>query len=303
MKQLLFFIFLLVLTENVHGTEISVPEKVSQGRAFLVSVCDTSSFHASILWKGESVALKGTPVKGIRNQWKAEALLAMPVDATGRHRLSLSVHGEEKTYDVEAISVPWPKSILTVAPVYAEPPAKVKEQILRDSRRSKEALSLRSEKRWELPLQRPVPGGVTSAFGSRRVFNGKPHAPHKGTDMRCAEGSSVRSVAEGTVVLAEKQYFGGNTVYIDHGQGVFSTYSHLSAFDVSAGQRVRKGQVIGKSGSTGRVTGPHLHFGFIVQGIAADAVPMFKTPLKSLGGPSPTLTSPTQPTQKKRSHP
>ncbi len=301
MKQLLFFAFLLLLAESVHGSEISVPAKVSQGRAFLVSVSDTSSFRAVIRWRGEDVSMEGIPVKDLQNQWKAEALLAMPVDARGRHSLSLSINGEEKTFFVEAVSVPWTKSILSVAPVYAEPPARVKEQILRDSRQSRKALSIRSEKRWELPLQRPVPGGVTSAFGSRRVFNGKPRAPHKGTDMRCAEGTNVLAAAEGIVVLAEKQYFGGNTVYIDHGQGVFSTYSHLSTFDVSAGQRVRRGQIIGRSGSTGRVTGPHLHFGFMVQGTAADAVPLFRTPLESVGGPSPILKSPTQPVQKKRS--
>ena len=163
------------------------------------------------------------------------------------------------------------------------------KQIERDRKRTRKALASRTEKRWELPIARPVPGGITSAFGGRRVFNGQPRAPHKGTDMRCAEGTPVKSACAGTVLLAENTYFGGKTVYVDHGQGVISTYSHLSAFDVKAGESVRKGQTIGRSGSTGRVTGPHLHFGFMVQGVAVDAMPLLSSPPDFTGGPSRSI--------------
>ena len=142
-------------------------------------------------------------------------------------------------------------------------------------------------------------GGITSAFGGRRVFNGQPRAPHKGTDMRCAEGTPVKSACAGTVLLAENTYFGGNTVYVDHGQGVISTYSHLSSFDVKAGDSVRKGQTIGRSGSTGRVTGPHLHFGFMVQGVAVDAMPLLSSPPDFTGGPSRSIFDQTKASKKR----
>ncbi|NHZ47213.1 M23 family metallopeptidase, partial [Nitratidesulfovibrio liaohensis] len=106
--------------------------------------------------------------------------------------------------------------------------------------------------------------------GLRRVFNGEPRAPHRGLDLRGEAGEPVTACAAGRVVLAENHYFAGNSVYIDHGMGVVSMYFHLSALDVAPGQMVAQGQVIGKVGSTGRVTGPHLHFGMAVLGDMVD---------------------------------
>ncbi|WP_418764342.1 M23 family metallopeptidase [Mailhella sp.] len=288
MKRLLVFtVFLLALAGAARAAEYAVPVKVSQGHAFPVSVTDAAPFDAVFLWRGERFRV--TAERAGDATWKAELLLAMPLDATGRHTLSLSVNGEKRNFAIAAASVPWPQSVLKVAPKYVEPPKDVQERIARDVQRSRNALASRTEKRWSLPLQRPVPGGVTSPFGGRRVFNGKPRAPHKGTDMRSPEGADVLAVADGTVLLAEPQYFGGNTVYLDHGQGVISTYAHLSAFDVTPGQSVRKGERIGRSGSTGRVTGPHLHLGFLVQGVAVDAMPLFSDPPSLVGGPTRSI--------------
>ena len=289
MKRLaLLFFLVLCLPLFSQAAEYAVPLRVSQGHAFPVSVTDEAPFDLRVGWRGETLLV---PAVQERNGglWKAEALLALPLDARGKHTVTLSAGGKKRTFSVSAAAVPWPESILKVAPKYVEPPREVMEQINRDSKRSREALSLRTEKAWTLPLQRPVPGGITSPFGGRRVFNGKPRAPHKGTDMRSPEGAKVAAAADGVVVLAEAQYFGGNTVYIDHGQGVISTYAHLSAFDVTAGQRVRKGEVIGRSGSTGRVTGPHLHFGLLVQGVAVDAMPLLENPPQLTGGPSRSI--------------
>ena len=287
MKRLvLLAAMLLSLAGFAQAAEFSVPAKVSQGHAFPVSVADAAPFEAVFSWRGEQFRV---PASREGDLWKAELLLAMPIDAKGRHTVSLRVNGEKRDFSVTAAAVPWPKSILKVAPRYVEPPREVQEQIARDAASSRKALASRTEKTWTLPLKKPVPGGVTSPFGGRRVFNGKPRAPHKGTDMRSPEGASVLAVADGTVLLAEPQYFGGNTVYIDHGQGVISTYAHLSAFDVSPGQSVRRGQVIGRSGSTGRVTGPHLHLGFLVQGVAVDAMPLFQDPPSLVGGPTRSI--------------
>jgi murein DD-endopeptidase MepM/ murein hydrolase activator NlpD len=163
----------------------------------------------------------------------------------------------------------------------------MREQIAREAERNRRALaSVRPEKEWELPLLRPVGGGVSSAFGGRRVVNGEPRSPHRGTDLRGAEGTPVRASAAGTVLLAEPQYFSGNVIFLDHGLGVVSSYAHLSSFDVRPGDRVERGQAIGKVGATGRVTGPHLHLGLFIQGIAVDAVPLFSLPLRHTGGPT-----------------
>ncbi len=290
MKRLfLFAAFVLLLAGQSAAAEYAVPARVSQGHAFPVSVSDHAPFDAVVTWRGEELRVKAALQAGEPKIWKAEVLLAMPLDAEGRRNLTLSVNGAKQNFSIGCVPVPWPRSILKVAPKYVEPPREVQKQIARDSEHSRRALALRTEKAWTLPLHRPVPGGVTSPFGGRRVFNGQPRAPHKGTDMRSPEGAKVTAVADGTVILAEPQYFGGNMVYIDHGQGVVSTYAHLSAFDVTPGQSVRKGQVIGRSGSTGRVTGPHLHLGLMVQGVAVDAMPLFQDPPEITGGPTRSI--------------
>lgn len=297
MKRLLLFLILIVaLPVNARTAEFSVPTRVSQGHAFPVSVTDDEPFDAIFRWRGENLSVHAT---GDGSLWKAEALLAMPLDAQGQHTVSVTFRGKENRFLIRAKTVPWPKSILKVLPKYVQPPREVQEQIARDGERSRRVLASRTEKRWSLPLSRPVPGGITSPFGGRRVFNGQPRAPHKGTDMRCAVGTAVKAAADGVVLLAEPQYFSGNVVYLDHGQGVISTYGHLSSFDVTPGQNIKKGQVIGRSGSTGRVTGPHLHFGFLVQGVAVDAMPLLTSPPQLVGGPSRSLFDNQQTTAKK----
>ena len=289
MKRLLLVTLLVIsFAVSARAAEYSVPDTVSQGHAFPVSVTDAEPFDAVFTWRKEIFRIRAV-YDEILHRWRADLLLAMPLDASGNASLWLSVRNEQRTFDIRVASVPWPRSILSVAPKYVEPPRDVQQKIARDIRHSRKAQAVRTEKRWTLQLLKPVPGGVTSPFGGRRVFNGKPRAPHKGTDMRSPEGARVLAVADGTVVLAEAQYFGGNTVYIDHGQGVISTYAHLSSFDVKTGQSVRKGQVIGRSGSTGRVTGPHLHLGLVVQGVAVDAMPLFQDPPQIVGGPTKSI--------------
>ncbi|MDH3285950.1 MAG: M23 family metallopeptidase [Acidobacteriota bacterium] len=111
------------------------------------------------------------------------------------------------------------------------------------------------------PFARPVPGEPTSVFGTRRLFNGKPRDPHPGLDLRAATGTSVAASGPGRIVLAQDLYYSGNTVIVDHGGGLFTLYAHLSELRVREGQIVATGEAVGLSGATGRVTGPHLHWG------------------------------------------
>jgi murein DD-endopeptidase MepM/ murein hydrolase activator NlpD len=107
----------------------------------------------------------------------------------------------------------------------------------------------------------PIPGAPTARFGERRVFNGQPRAPHSGMDLRAKTGTPVRAPAAGRVVLAGSLYFSGKTIVLDHGLGLTTLYAHLSRMLVKKDDMVKKGQVIGRVGATGRVTGPHLHWG------------------------------------------
>lgn len=133
---------------------------------------------------------------------------------------------------------------------------------------------------WETPFLPPVEPFRPENFGSRRVINGEPRAPHTGVDLRLPEGTPVRSIAGGTVVLAADQFFGGRSVVIDHGGGVFSLYYHLNRYIVAEGQRVSRGERIGEVGSSGRATGPHLHFGVRLPGGRVDPALLFAIPGK-----------------------
>jgi murein DD-endopeptidase MepM/ murein hydrolase activator NlpD len=126
------------------------------------------------------------------------------------------------------------------------------------------------ERLWTTPFVRPVPDPANSRFGTRSVFNGEVRRPHGGADFLSAAGTVVHAPNGGRVVVARDLFFTGNTVIIDHGLGVVSLLAHLSSMDVGEGQVVSAGEVVGRVGATGRVTGPHLHWGITVAGARVD---------------------------------
>ncbi|MBT0606146.1 M23 family metallopeptidase, partial [Campylobacter lari] len=116
----------------------------------------------------------------------------------------------------------------------------------------------------------PLESKITSDFGKARLFNDTLKSYHSGTDFRAASGTKIYASNDGIVRIASNRYYAGNSVVIDHGYGIYSQYYHLSKLNVKIGQKVKKGELIGLSGASGRVTGPHLHFGILVNGVQVD---------------------------------
>jgi murein DD-endopeptidase MepM/ murein hydrolase activator NlpD len=132
--------------------------------------------------------------------------------------------------------------------------------------------------RWRTPFLPPVEEYRPANFGARRVINGDPRMPHSAVDIRLPEGTPVRAIADGRVAFAGEQFFGGRSVVIDHGGGVFSVYFHLKEFSVAEEQEISRGDRVGSVGATGRATGPHLHFGVRVPGGRVDPTRLLALP-------------------------
>jgi murein DD-endopeptidase MepM/ murein hydrolase activator NlpD len=172
-------------------------------------------------------------------------------DGDGRQQLEFTV--SEKLYASQSLKVA-PRQV-NLSP---EDLARVnRERVIIDA-----ALSRWSNEQPEsLRLPQPVPGVRSSSFGMRRIFNGEPRNPHSGMDIAAPTGTPVRAPIAGTVIDTGEFFFNGNTVFVDHGRGLISMYCHLSQIDVKPGQQVAAGARLGLVGMTGRVTGPHLHWG------------------------------------------
>lgn len=174
----------------------------------------------------------------------------------------------------------FPSTKLTLDPNYVTPPASVQARIKRESELVALATSVVTPE-WlgDGPFARPHGAPAWPNFGQRRLNNNVLQSLHTGLDLRVPLGEAIRAANAGTVVLASDLYLGGKTVIIDHGLGVFSSYGHMSELRVRRGEPVRKGATVGLCGSTGRSTGPHLHWSFKVLEARVDPEAMLKLPL------------------------
>ncbi len=184
----------------------------------------------------------------------AQAPGGLPVTIErGGSRETRTLQIEDKAYAAQYLKVP-PRQV-DLAPADA---ARVEVE----QTRIRAALATFSEAQpASLQMRAPIGGPQSSSFGLRRFFNRQPRNPHSGMDIAAPTGTPVLAPADGRVVDAGDYFFNGKSVFIDHGQGLVTMYCHLSAIDVQAGQSVRTGDRLGAVGATGRVTGPHLHWG------------------------------------------
>ncbi len=174
----------------------------------------------------------------------------------------------------------FPSTKLTLKPEYVTPPASVQARIKREAELVALATGIVTPK-WlgDGPFIPPHGAPTWANFGQRRLNNNVLQSLHTGLDLRVPFGEPIRASNAGTVALASDLYMGGKTVIIDHGLGVFSSYGHLSELRVKRGEAVKKGQIVGLCGSTGRSTGPHLHWAIRILDARVDPDAMLRLPL------------------------
>lgn len=204
------------------------------------------------------------------------------IDRKGRRGLTVSLKILSRRFKSEK---------LHVTPSRVTPASEDVERIKREGEEVRAVYAAsRPQRLWNEPFQRPLNGLVTSPYGTRRLLNGKLKSYHGGVDFRAAIGTPVYAANTGSVGLAKNLFYSGNIVILDHGGGLFTTYAHLSRIDVTPGRLVEKGQVIGLAGATGRVSGPHLHWGVKVNGVNVNPLHMLQT-LNSLFAEDATGTA------------
>jgi len=189
-------------------------------------------------------------------------------NAAGNHRRTIPFRIVAGTYKTDE---------LKVASSRVNPNKKNTERAQKEARKIKRIYAEGSVDRlWQSDFQLPMSSDITSPFGNKRVFNGKLKSFHNGVDFRARTPSPVFAANSGIVKLAENLFYSGNAVVIDHGTGIFTIYAHLSRIDVTPGRYIEKGQRLGLTGATGRVSGPHLHWGVKVNGIAVNPMQLIK---------------------------
>ena len=221
-----------------------------------------------------SVAFNEHQAPVLRTDTGWVAVVGIPLDAPpGSHAARLQPpQGPSRPLPFEVQAWQYEEQRLTVAnPRHVEPSKSDLERITRERQRIDAALGHYDAGRSpELAMTVPVPGRRSSSFGLRRYFNEQPRNPHSGMDIAAPAGTPVLSPAPGRVTDTGDYFFNGMTVFVDHGQGVVTMYCHLSEIDVKPGDEVATGTRLGRVGATGRVTGPHLHWGVAVNRALVD---------------------------------
>jgi murein DD-endopeptidase MepM/ murein hydrolase activator NlpD len=204
------------------------------------------------------------------DQWIA--VVGIPLDTKpGRQELVVGYGGTTERLPFDVAAKQYAVQKLRVAPSQVDLSKRDLARVEGERQRIRKALTgFTDVAPATLRLVEPVPGERSSSYGLRRFFNDHARSPHSGMDIAASTGTPIAAAAGGTVAAVGDYFFNGNTVILDHGSGLVTMYCHLSRTDVQAGQAVSAGETIGAVGATGRVTGPHLHFGVTLNGTMVD---------------------------------
>ncbi len=255
--KLIIFYFLL-FENSIAQIQYDLPDRVLQGEIIISKIHEYNE-NSNIKLFNDKI-----PLKVSKNGY-----FVVPVDRDRKNNLLIEICKNKicetneiiilkRNFDIQEING-LPTKLVT-------PDEKVLERIIAENKIIKKSKKiLLDNEDFINGFVQPVDGIITGVFGSQRILNGKPKSPHRGLDIANNEGTPVVSTNDGVIILAEPDlYYTGGTIVIDHGYGVKSIYAHLASVDVALNSKIKKNEVIGTVGSTGRSTGPHLHWGIMV---------------------------------------
>lgn len=211
---------------------------------------------------------------------RTKGIAILPIDyyaAAGESNLTWKTPAGDVPVALNVVEGSYPTETLSVDPAKVTPPPEAQEQIAREKAEAEAIYGRFTPIRyWNQPFITPLDSFITSAYGSARTYNGSLKSYHGGVDFRARIPTPILASNDGIIVLAKDRYYSGGTIIIDHGEGIYTCYFHLSRFDVAPGEIVKRGQPIALSGASGRITGPHLHFGMMVHGIQTDPLDLIE---------------------------
>ena len=263
-------------------------------KSILIFLLLTFSLFARDVINGETIIFKFTKIPKnaivkynsknipllIHPLYKDRKITIIPInyhEKSGDKNLTVLYANGSKSLALHVSRGDYPFETVQVAPSKVKPDKKQRE---RTSREYKEAMKIYhhfTEKSYiDKPFIQPMDSIITSNFGTARMFNNTLKSFHSGTDFRAKTGTPIYATNDGIVVIAKNRYYAGNSVVIDHGNGIYSCYYHLSILHVRIGDRVKQGVRLGLSGATGRVSGPHLHYAMMVQGVQVNPLQFHK---------------------------
>jgi murein DD-endopeptidase MepM/ murein hydrolase activator NlpD len=276
MQWVLVLVALVAFSLTLAQAEPSIttsPRKVGPGDIMTVTVKDaqgpmTGTFDGKPLFFNEIAGMQ-------------EAVVGIDLGMEpGTYALKVSVDGKEQAREVKVSKKKYPVQRLTLPEDLVTLSPENEARVSREARLLSALWPVDSERFWTGSFIDPLPGKeLGTPFGVRRIINKVPKSSHSGVDLTADEGEPVLAPNDGVVVLIDDQFFSGNSVILDHGQGIYTMFFHLSKVEVKYGQAVMKGDVIARVGSTGRSTGPHLHWGVRMQGAKVDPLQLIKLKL------------------------
>jgi len=248
------------------GPEIYLSaDRISKGDMILIKVKAEKGEKVRVKWRRKEISLIPNPEE---TTWRG--FLTADLDEKSGHYkavVTVSPSGYRKQLDIEVVDKDYGVRNLTLP----EAMVTLDKETLKRVRKEADIIN----GLWKAPTTaavwsnffiRPIEGEVMGAFGTRSIINNQPRSPHSGVDLKGEEGTPVRAANDGKVILICDHFFTGKAIFLDHGAEIISMYFHLQEIDVNEGDIVRRGQIIGLVGSTGRVTGPHLHWGMRING-------------------------------------